>query len=64
VEGDRATVSVKVKVIAKYDDQVMILLGTLTEGREVELDMVKEGKAWLISSIRGVDIPTEILEEF
>lgn len=63
VEGDRAIVSVKVKVIAKYDDQVMILLGTLTEGREVELDMLKEGKSWLISSIRGVDIPTEILEE-
>jgi hypothetical protein len=60
----KARVKIKVKVIARYDEQVMLLLGTLTEGREIDLGMVKEGKKWSISSVSGVDIPAEVLEEF
>jgi hypothetical protein len=64
VEGKRGVVRMKVKVIASYDDQLMLLLGTLTEGKEIELGMVKEGRRWLISSLSGVDIPVDVLEEF
>jgi hypothetical protein len=63
VTGKEATVTVKVKVVARYDDQLVLLLGTLTEGRRLELGFVKEGKRWLVSSIRGVEIPTEVFEE-
>ncbi len=63
VNGNEATVTVKVKVLARYDDQLMLLLGTLTEGRKLELGFVKEGKRWLIFSVTGVEIPTEVFEE-
>jgi len=63
VNGSQATARVKIKVLAKYDDQVMLLVGSLTEGREIGLGLVKEGKKWLISSISGVEISREPLEE-
>jgi hypothetical protein len=64
VEGEEATARFKAKVIARYDDQVVLLLGTLTEGTEIELGLVKEGNRWLIHSLKGVEIPLELLEEF
>lgn len=64
VLGEEATVRMKVKVTARYDEQVILLLGTITEGREIELGMVKAGRKWLISSISGVEIPVDVLEEF
>ncbi|MFQ5904974.1 MAG: hypothetical protein ACE5JA_00205 [bacterium] len=63
VKGNQASATVKIKVLAKYDDQVMLLVGSLTEGREIRLGLVKEGKKWLISSIGGVEISHELLEE-
>lgn len=63
VHGRKAVASFKAKVIAKYDDQVMLLLGTLTEGREIKLRFIKEGRKWRIYSISGIDIPTDVLDE-
>jgi len=63
VQGKRAAATFKAKVIAKYEDQVILLLGTLTEGREIKLGFAKEGKKWRIHSISGIDIPTDVFDE-
>ena len=63
VHDKRAVASFKAKVIVKYEDQVMLLLGTLTEGREIKLGFVIEDKKWRIYSISGVDIPTDVFDE-
>lgn len=64
VHDKKAVASFKAKVIAKYEDQVMLLLGTLTEGKEIKLRFIIEDKKWRIYSISGVDIPTDVFDEF
>jgi hypothetical protein len=58
VKGKTAVVTIKVKVLAKYNDQVVLLVGTLSEGKEITLGFTKEGKKWRISSVSGIDIPS------